>query len=82
MSYLIVLYIRWWKNLDLSKFTYPRDRVIEGYYASLGMYFEPQYSLARIMATKTLVMTSVIDDTFDAYGTIEELKLFTDAIQR
>ncbi|GAY54790.1 hypothetical protein CUMW_159430 [Citrus unshiu] len=32
--------------------------------------------------TKLIYMTSIIDDTFDAYGIFEELKLFTEAVQR
>merc|ERR1712054_28460 len=34
------------------------------------------------MFTKTIAMISIIDDTYDAYGTIEELEVFTEAIQR
>ncbi|KAH0713900.1 hypothetical protein KY289_009859 [Solanum tuberosum] len=34
------------------------------------------------MLTKTLAMTSIVDDTFDAYGTVKELEKYTDAIQR
>ena len=34
------------------------------------------------MLTKVIAMTSVIDDIYDVYGTPDELKLFTDAIER
>ena len=46
------------------------------------MYFEPQYSLARRILTKTICVTSIIDDIYDVYGTQEELKFFIDAIKR
>ncbi|PIN05647.1 Vetispiradiene synthase [Handroanthus impetiginosus] len=73
----------WWKDLDLiSKLSYARDRVVECYFWSLGMYFEPQYSRARVMLAKTIAMISMIDDTYDSYGTIEELEIFTQAIER
>ncbi|KAH6788465.1 hypothetical protein C2S51_003471 [Perilla frutescens var. frutescens] len=74
---------RWWKDLDLiTKLPYARDRVVECFFWAVGVYHEPQYSRARVMLTKTIVMTSIIDDTYDAYGTIEELDIFTEAIER
>ncbi|KAK4422341.1 Viridiflorene synthase [Sesamum alatum] len=74
---------RWWKELDLvSKLSYARDRVVECYFWTLGVYFEPQYSRARVMLAKTIAMISVIDDTYDSYGTVDELAIFTDAIER
>ncbi|XP_022850114.1 vetispiradiene synthase 2-like [Olea europaea var. sylvestris] len=74
---------RWWKDLDLvSKLPYARDRVVECFFWAMGVYHEPQYSIARIMLTKTIAMTSIIDDTYDAYGVVEELEIFTDAIQK
>ncbi|KAI3459621.1 hypothetical protein Pfo_016284 [Paulownia fortunei] len=74
---------RWWKELDLvSKLPYARDRVVECFFWAMGVYHEPQYSRARVMLTKTIAMTSIIDDTYDAYGVIEELDIFTEAIER
>ncbi|KAK4380968.1 Vetispiradiene synthase 1 [Sesamum angolense] len=73
---------RWWKELDLiSKLSYARDRVVECYFWTLGVYFEPQYSRARVMLAKTIAMISIIDDTYDSYGTVDELAIFTDAIE-
>ncbi|EOY12592.1 Delta-cadinene synthase isozyme A, putative [Theobroma cacao] len=74
---------RWWKDLDFKrKLPSARDRLVEGYFWILGVYFEPQYSLARQILTKAIVMASTIDDTYDAYGTFEEFQLFTNAIER
>ncbi|KAL4352950.1 hypothetical protein GQ457_06G022510 [Hibiscus cannabinus] len=74
---------RWWKDLNFStKLPYARDRLVECYFWMLGMYFEPQYSFGREILTKVVTMLSIMDDTYDSYGTIEELQLFTDAIQR
>ncbi|KAG7990302.1 hypothetical protein I3843_02G019600, partial [Carya illinoinensis] len=47
-----------------------------------AIYFEPQYSLARKILTKVISMTSIIDDIYDAYGTLEEIVIFTEAIER
>nr|QBM78970.1 germacrene D synthase [Petunia x hybrida] len=74
---------RWWKDLDFAnKLPYARDRLVECYFWIVGVYFEPKYSRARRMLTKVINMTSIIDDTFDAYATFKELVPFTDAIQR
>ncbi|KAK7822081.1 putative terpene synthase 2 [Quercus suber] len=58
------------------------SRVVEWYFWILGVYFEPQYSIARKILTKIICMASTIDDIYDAYGTYEEIELFTDAIKR
>ncbi|KAL5546747.1 hypothetical protein UlMin_006434 [Ulmus minor] len=74
---------RWWKDLEFSKkLPFARDRVIECYFWILGVYFEPQYSFARRTLTKVIAMTSVIDDIYDVFGTLEELELFTEAAER
>ena len=48
----------------------------------MGVYFEPRYSFARKIFSKVIAMASILDDTYDAYGTLEELELFTNAIKR
>ena len=74
---------RWWKDLNFAKkLPFARDRMVECYFWILGVYFEPQYLLARRMLTKVIALTSIIDDIYDVYGTLEELVLFTDAIER
>ncbi|XP_030931548.1 (-)-germacrene D synthase-like [Quercus lobata] len=74
---------RWWKDLDFAKkLPFARDRVVEGYFWIVAVYFEPQYSLARKILTKVIAMTSIIDDIYDVYGTLEELEPFTEAIER
>ncbi|XP_052178613.1 (-)-germacrene D synthase-like [Diospyros lotus] len=74
---------RWWKDLDVpKKLPFARDRVVECYFWIMGVYFEPQYELGRMILTKVIAMTSIIDDTYDVYGTFEELALFTDAVEK
>ncbi|KAL3323727.1 hypothetical protein AABB24_038069 [Solanum stoloniferum] len=73
----------WWKDLDfVTTLPYARDRVVECYFWTLGVYFEPQYSQARVMLAKTIAIISIVDDTFDSYGIVKELNTYTDAIQR
>ncbi|KAM7468990.1 hypothetical protein LguiA_007173 [Lonicera macranthoides] len=74
---------RWWKELNFKeKLPYARDKVVECYFWALGVHFEPQYTLSRKFLTKVGIMTTILDDTFDVYGTLEELVLLTDAIER
>ncbi|PHT24978.1 Vetispiradiene synthase 1 [Capsicum baccatum] len=73
----------WWKDLDFaSKLSYVRDRMVECFFWAVGVYFEPQYSRARVMLAKCIAMISVIDDTYDSYGTLNELVVFTEAVDR
>ncbi|CAN4114335.1 unnamed protein product [Withania somnifera] len=56
---------RWWKDLNFVKtLPYARDRVVECYFWALGVYFEPQYSRARVMLVKTIAIISIVDDTY------------------
>uniref|UniRef100_A0A2N9I7S9 Uncharacterized protein n=1 Tax=Fagus sylvatica TaxID=28930 RepID=A0A2N9I7S9_FAGSY len=74
---------RWWKDLNfLVKLPFIRDRLIECYFWILGVYFEPEFILARRILTKVIAMTSAIDDIYDVYGTPEELEHFNEAIER
>lgn len=74
---------KWYKDLDVpTNFPFARDRVAECYFWILGVFFEPQYSLARVLVTKVIILTSICDDIYDVYGTFEELQLFTEAVSR
>ncbi|XP_038689817.1 probable terpene synthase 6 [Tripterygium wilfordii] len=74
---------RWYKGLNAKKnFFYARDRLVETYLWSVSVYFEPHYARARIFLTKIITLLTITDDTYDAYGTIDELRPFTDAMQR
>ncbi|XP_047306728.1 probable terpene synthase 2 [Impatiens glandulifera] len=74
---------RWWKDLDFTnKCPFARDRLVECYFCALTIYFEPKYAYGREVFTKVISFLSILDDIYDAYGTWEELVLFTDAINR
>lgn len=75
--------IRWWRELDFAnKLPFAKNRLVECYFWILGVYFQPEYSVARKLLTKVIAITSTIDDVYDVYGTIEELTLLTNAIER
>ncbi|TYH69986.1 hypothetical protein ES332_D05G088500v1 [Gossypium tomentosum] len=65
-----------------SKFPYARHRVVEGLFYALGVYFEPRYAAGRNMLVKQTCLVCFIDDAYEAYGLYEELRYFTDAIER
>jgi (-)-germacrene D synthase len=82
-AYQLYLYHRWWKKSDFArKVPYARDRVVEAYFWPLAMSYEPKYAISRKIGGKLVVCISLLDDTYDAFGTVEELELFTQAIQR
>ncbi|WKA12819.1 hypothetical protein VitviT2T_030173 [Vitis vinifera] len=75
--------VSWWKDLDFAKkLPFARDRVVECYFWALTVYFEPQYFHARRILTKVIALTSILDDIYDLFGTLEELEIFTEAIER
>lgn len=53
---------RWWKGPH-SKIPYTRDRSVEAYFWALGTYYEPQYSNARRILAKVVLVTQLLDDT-------------------
>nr|CAD1822480.1 unnamed protein product [Ananas comosus var. bracteatus] len=74
---------RWWSNLGLwEKLPFSRDRLAENYLWSVGWAFEPKYSTFRLAQTKANSLVTVIDDVYDVYGSLDELELFTEAVDR
>ncbi|CAI0441079.1 unnamed protein product [Linum tenue] len=73
----------WWGGLQVpTRFRYARDRVVECYYWIYAVYFEPRYRSARIILTKIISMLSLLDDTYDNFGTYDEVEILTTVIQR
>ena len=66
----------------MTSTTICNGKVVECYFWILGVYFEPQYLIARKFLTKVIMLASVVDDIYDLYGTLDELLLFTDAVER
>ncbi|CAL9050391.1 unnamed protein product [Musa banksii] len=74
---------RWWSNLGLAqRLPFSRDRLMENYFLTVGWAFEPQFARFREAQTKANCLITTIDDVYDVYGTIDELELFTDAVER
>ncbi|XP_068644521.1 probable terpene synthase 11 [Aristolochia californica] len=75
--------IRWWEELGLAhKLSFARDRPLECYLWTVGIFWEPCYSNCRTQLAKAIAVLLVIDDVFDIQGSMDELVRFTSAIQR
>ena len=48
----------------------------------MGVGFEPELSYFRKMTTKVAAIIKTINDIYDTYGTLDELELFTEAVDR
>ncbi|KAL4012925.1 hypothetical protein IC575_025071 [Cucumis melo] len=74
---------RWWKSTGLGeKLEFARDRLMANFFWSVGMGCEPHLQYLRTMSTKIASLITIIDDVYDVYGTLDELELFTDAVER
>ncbi|GLT50647.1 hypothetical protein SLA2020_241190 [Shorea laevis] len=73
----------WWKRTGLGQnLGFIRDRLMENFLWATGILFQPQYGYFRRMVTQLGALITTIDDVYDVYGTLDELELFTDAIER
>ncbi|XP_051125828.1 monoterpene synthase TPS4, chloroplastic-like isoform X2 [Andrographis paniculata] len=74
---------RWWNHLGLiESLGFARDRLIECFLWTVGILPDPKYSHVRVEVAKSLALLTVIDDVFDMFAPMNELHLFTQAIQR
>nr|ANB66347.1 terpene synthase 2 [Camellia sinensis] len=74
---------RWWEDIGLAnKLSFARDRLMECFFWTVGMVFEPQFSSCRKGLTKVTTLITTIDDVYDVYGSLDELELFTAAVER
>lgn len=75
--------LRWWKRIGLAEdLSFFRDRPVENYVWAMGMNFHPNLANLREVTTMVINFITNIDDIYDVYGTLEELELFTKAIDR
>ncbi|KAK2642805.1 hypothetical protein Ddye_024568 [Dipteronia dyeriana] len=73
----------WWRNTGFEdNLEFARDRLMENFFWTVGVIFEPQFGYCRRMSTKVNALITTIDDVYDIYGTLDELELFTDAVER
>ncbi|KAL3850141.1 hypothetical protein ACJIZ3_012023 [Penstemon smallii] len=74
---------RWYTDTKLAeKMSFARDRLVESFLWTIGFTFEPRFRYCRIMSVKLAILITIIDDIYDVYGTLDELELFTQAVDR
>ncbi|KAH1048650.1 hypothetical protein J1N35_039434 [Gossypium stocksii] len=74
---------KWWKQLGLAKeLEFARDQPMKWYIWSMACLTDPTLSEQRIDLTKSISLIYIIDDIFDVYGTLDELTLFVQVVER
>ncbi|KAH7666196.1 (-)-alpha-terpineol synthase protein [Dioscorea alata] len=75
---------RWWATLNLldGDLSFTRDRLVENYLLAMGYAPKPKFSFCRETLTQVNSLITTIDDIYDIYGSLDELELFTSAVDR
>ncbi|KAJ9690164.1 hypothetical protein PVL29_012690 [Vitis rotundifolia] len=74
---------QWWKDLGLTEeLKFARDQPLKWYMWPMAIIPDPRLSEQRIELTKPISLIYIIDDIFDVGGTLDELTLFTEAVNR
>ncbi|MCL7024582.1 hypothetical protein MKW94_025893 [Papaver nudicaule] len=74
---------RWWKELALNEsLGFSRNRLVETFLWIVGFNSDPKFGNMRRQLTKIGYLATIIDDVYDVYGSLNELKLFTEAVER
>ncbi|KAJ7559044.1 hypothetical protein O6H91_04G067100 [Diphasiastrum complanatum] len=74
--------IRWWDQSGFTELSFTRQRPAEIYFSIAACMFEPEFAPIRLAYTKTACITVILDDLFDNYGSVADLKLFQEAVKR
>nr|AIO10962.1 terpene synthase [Taiwania cryptomerioides] len=73
---------RWWRESGLPKVGFARHRHVEYFFMACAICEDEKYSAFRSSLAKSCVLATYIDDAYDTYGTVDELKLLTEAIKK
>nr|AGK88259.1 alpha-terpineol [Thymus caespititius] len=74
---------RGWNDSCLAeKLPFVRDRVVESYFWGVGLFEGHEFGYQRKLTAANTLLISAIDDVYDVYGTLDELRLFTDVFRR
>ncbi|GLJ36163.1 hypothetical protein SUGI_0725560 [Cryptomeria japonica] len=73
---------RWYKDCKFPQLDFTRHREVAVYWTSSAAMFEPQYTDCRLDYAKAGLLAVIIDDLYDTYATLQQLKLFNEAFER
>jgi (3S)-linalool synthase len=74
-------FFSWWKDLGLAKeLKFARDQPLKWHMWSMSVLIDPNLSEQRVELTKPISLVYIIDDIFDLYGTLNDLSIFTEAV--
>lgn len=72
----------WFKHSEFPLLPFGRVRPLECFFIVAAGTYEPQYAKCRFLFSKLACLNTVLDDMYDTYGTLDELKLFTEVVKR
>ncbi|CAJ1961468.1 unnamed protein product [Sphenostylis stenocarpa] len=79
----IIQVYKWWKDLGMAREeNFSTYQPLKWYIWPMACFTDPRFSEQRIELTKSISLIYLIDDIFDVYGTLDQLTLFTDAVNR
>ncbi|GLJ38536.1 hypothetical protein SUGI_0785260 [Cryptomeria japonica] len=70
----------WWVDSGISKLLAIRERTIEYLFWAVSSADELELSSSRLALAKATTIITIMDDIFDDYATLEQLKCITEAI--
>ncbi|KAL0363276.1 UNVERIFIED_CONTAM: Tricyclene synthase Oc15, chloroplastic [Sesamum calycinum] len=75
---------KWWNELGLAKeIKLARNQLLKWYTWSMSILIDDfSLSLQRMELTKAIAFVYLIDDIFDVVGTLDELTIFTEAVNK
>ncbi|CAN0875702.1 (3S,6E)-nerolidol synthase 1, chloroplastic [Linum grandiflorum] len=79
----VILVSKWWIELGLAQdLQFARNEPVKWYMWPLATLTDPKLSEERVELTKPISFVYLIDDIFDVYGSLDELILFTQTVNR
>lgn len=73
--------IKWNDGCQFKDLDFARQKSVECYFAGAAIMFEPEMVQTRLVWARCCVLTTVLDDYFDVGTSVEELRVFVQAVR-